>query len=108
MRKYRNLTVVLLLLLGTCTGCDEILVESPKSIIAPDDFFTTEKQAVQATNGVYSGLPTIFGQQDFWSLTFAGTDLFMFNGGSRVIRSVQQYDFSSSTANNSYDTWNRC
>ncbi|UGU15933.1 RagB/SusD family nutrient uptake outer membrane protein [Sinomicrobium kalidii] len=105
--KIKNIFLVVILIITTA-GCEEALVENPKSIISPDNFFTTEDQCIQATNGSYAGLPRIFGQQDLWSLTFAGTDLFMFNGGSQTIHAVQNYNFSPANAQNSYDTWNRC
>lgn len=85
-----------------------MLTESPQSIIAPDDFFQTEAQCIQATNGLYGSLPGIFGQQDIWALTFAGSDLFLFNGGGADIRSFQAFTHTSSASSSSYNTWNRC
>ncbi|MFC3197140.1 RagB/SusD family nutrient uptake outer membrane protein [Parapedobacter deserti] len=90
------------------SGCEEMLTESPQSIIAPNDFFTTEAQCIQATNGVYSSLTGIFGNQDLWALTFAGSDLFLFNGGGVDIRAYQAYTHSASASASSYNTWNRC
>lgn len=89
------------------SGCEGLLTESPQSFIAPDDFFTTEAQCIQATNGVYSSLPAMFGEQDIWAVTSAGTDLFLYNGGGAVIRSYQDYNFSASASAHSSNIWNR-
>src|SRR5690606_40467407 len=62
-------------------SCEKTLNEDPQSIIAPDAFFKTADQCRQATNGVYSHLPGIFNQTGLWSVTMAGTDLFMNQGG---------------------------
>lgn len=99
---------LLLTVLSTLISCEKMLEESPKSIISPNVFFTTEAQCIQATNGVYSSLTTIFGDESLWALTFSGTDLFLFNGGSATIKSYQDYTFSASASAPSYTTWNRC
>src|SRR5690606_38702167 len=82
--------------------------EDPQSIIAPDAFFKTADQCRQATNGVYSHLPGIFNQTGLWSVTMAGTDLFMNQGGSATIEAIQDYNFSAATEANSHAVWRVC
>src|SRR5690606_15074270 len=89
-------------------GCEKTLNENPQSIIAPDAFFNTVDQCRQATNGVYSHLPGIFNQSGFWSVTMAGTDLFMNQGGSATIEAIQDYNYSSATETNSHAVWRVC
>lgn len=90
------------------SSCEKTLNEDPQSIIAPDAFFKTADQCRQATNGVYSHLPGIFNQTGFWSVTMAGTDLFMNQGGSATIEAIQDYNFSSATEANSHAVWRVC
>lgn len=89
-------------------SCEKTLVEDPQSIIAPDAFFKTADQCTQATNGVYSHLPGIFNQTGFWSVTMAGTDLFMNQGASATIEAIQDYNFSPATEANSHAVWRVC
>lgn len=89
-------------------SCEKTLNEDPQSIIAPDAFFNTADQCRQATNGVYSHLPGIFNQTGFWSVTMAGTDLFMNQGGSASVEAIQDYNFSSATEANSHAVWRVC
>lgn len=89
-------------------SCEKTLNEDPQSIIAPDAFFETADQCRQATNGVYSHLPGIFNQTGFWSITMAGTDLFMNQGGSATVEAIQDYNFSSATEANSHAVWRVC
>lgn len=96
-----------ILFVSILSSCEGLLTESPQSFIAPDDFFKTEAQCIQATNGVYSSLIPMFGEQDLWAVTSAGTDLFLYNGGGAVIRSYQDYNFSASASAHSANIWNR-
>src|SRR5690606_8370125 len=89
-------------------SCEKTLNEDPQSIIAPDAFFKTAEQCRQATNGVYSHLPGIFNQTGLWSVTMAGTDLFMNQGGSATVEAIQDYNFSSATEANSHAVWKVC
>lgn len=89
-------------------SCEKSLNEDPQSIIAPDAFFNTVDQCRQATNGVYSHLPGIFNQNGFWSVTMAGTDLFMSQGGNATIEAIQDYNFSAGTEANSHAVWRTC
>lgn len=89
-------------------SCEKTLNEDPQSIIAPDAFFKTADQCRQATNGVYSHLPGIFNQTGLWSVTMAGTDLFMNQGGSATIEAIQDYNFSAATEANSHAVWRVC
>lgn len=98
-------TLAICLLISLSYSCNKILVEKPQSDISPDVFFKTPDQCRQATNGVYSHLPGIFNLTGLWGVTMAGTDLFMFHGGSTSIRDIQSYEFSSATEGNSYSVW---
>lgn len=108
MLKNKLFIIPLVSFLFFCASCEKTLVEDPQSIIAPDAFFKTADQCRQATNGVYSHLPGIFNQTGFWSVTMAGTDLFMNQGGSATVEAIQDYNFSSSTESNSHAVWRTC
>jgi len=102
----RHIFIIALATLSTLgVSCNKVLVEDPQSIISPDAFFKTEAQCVQATNGVYGHLPDIFAQSAFWSMCMAGTDLFLYHGGSTATTAIQDYDFSSASETNSYALW---
>ncbi len=90
------------------SSCEKTLNEDPQSIIAPDVFFKTEDQCRQATNGVYSHLPGLFNQVGLWSVTMAGTDLFINQGGTATIQAIQDYNFSAATETNSHAVWRVC
>ncbi len=108
MLKNKFFIISLIGVLCLFSSCQETLTEDPQSIIAPDAFFKTVDQCRQATNGVYSHLPGIFNQSAFWSVTMAGTDLFMNQGGTATIRAIQNYNFSSATEANSHAIWTKC
>lgn len=105
MLKSKFFIIPLISVLFMCVSCEKTLVEDPQSIIAPDAFFKTEDQSRQATNGVYSHLPGIFDQTALRAVTFAGTDLFMNQGGSATVDAIQDYNFSSATEANSHAVW---
>lgn len=108
MIKNKYLIFPLFGLAALFSSCEKTLNEDPQSIIAPDAFFKTVDQCRQATNGVYSHLPGIFNQTGFWSVTMAGTDLFMNHGGSATIQAIQDYNFSSASESNSHAVWRVC
>jgi starch-binding outer membrane protein, SusD/RagB family len=108
MSKNKLFIIPLLSIAFSFGGCEKTLNEAPQSIIAPDAFFKTADQCRQATNGVYSHLPGIFNQAGFWSVTMAGTDLFMNQGGSATIEAIQDYNFSPATEANSHAVWKVC
>ncbi|OQP52631.1 hypothetical protein A4H97_25255 [Niastella yeongjuensis] len=87
------------------SACDKKLDESPKSFIAPDQFFTTDAQCIQAVNGVYSGLPELFGQEDLWKSIEEGTDVLIYTGGTD---GNQEYTLSAAAPGNISNVWRKC
>lgn len=45
-----------LLLITSLCSCQDLLVEEPKSVMAPDQFFNSAEEAEAAVNGVYSNM----------------------------------------------------
>lgn len=87
------------------SGCDKNLTEEPKSSISPDQFFKTDAQCIQAVNGVYSGLPDLFGQEDLWKSIEEGTDIVMYlptNDGN------QEYTLTAAAPGNISNVWRKC
>jgi len=87
------------------SACTKNLVEKPKDVISPDQFFNTESQCIQGVNGVYSGLNDLFGQEDLWKSIEEGTDVVMYlptNDGN------QEYTLSSGAPGNISGVWTKC
>jgi hypothetical protein len=93
-----------LITLALFASCTQELIEEPRSAISPDQFFKTDIQCVQAVNGVYAGLPDIFGQEDLWKSMEEGTDVVMYfpaNDGN------QEYTLSAAAPGNISGIWNK-
>ena len=57
-------------------GCDKQLVEDPRSIISPGDFYTTDQEAILGVNGVYSWLGnSSLLKASLWRALDEGTDV---------------------------------
>lgn len=56
--KYSKIAILTFSLLSciAITSCQDLLTENPKSFLTPENFPTTEKDAIAATNAVYSRL----------------------------------------------------
>lgn len=56
--KYSKKILVIFIILSciAITSCQDLLTEDPKSFLTPGNFPTTEKDAIAATNAVYSSL----------------------------------------------------
>ena len=56
--KYSKLVLLIFIILSciAITSCQDLLTENPKSFLSPENFPTTEKDAIAATNAVYSRL----------------------------------------------------
>lgn len=74
------------------TSCEKSLEEEAKTFINPDDFFTNETQCIQAVNGVYQTLYSIYSSPDYWRMVDLGTDVAYSND---VNSAVQNYEFGS-------------
>ena len=63
MKRNNTLYTICFLLASMCinTACEDTLSESPDSSYERKDFFITDKQADMAVLGIYSVLPTIYG-----------------------------------------------
>lgn len=87
------------------SGCNKKLVEEPRSFIAPDQFFQTDAQCIQAVNGVYSGLPDLFGQEDLWKSIEEGTDIVMYFPANDA---NQEYSLTAAAPGNIANVWKKC
>jgi hypothetical protein len=69
---------MLLLLIASCSSCDKVLVEKPKSFLSPEQFFKSDEEARQAVNGAYTTAYFMYGglggaaDLGYWAL---GTDI---------------------------------
>lgn len=91
----------ILLLLVSCT---KELAEEPKTFISPDQFFINQAQCIEAVNGVYGSLYSIYGQEDLWLVTEAGHDLSIMKDPTYTWRN---YTFDASNCNNVLGMWNK-
>ncbi|PWV46540.1 RagB/SusD family nutrient uptake outer membrane protein [Chitinophaga sp. S165] len=104
--KFKSISISLIA--GTMlffSACTDMLDEKPHSIIAPDQFFSTEAQCIQGVNGVYSALNDIFGQEDLWKSIEQGTDLIMYMPTNDF---TQEYTFTAAAPGNVTGIWTKC
>jgi hypothetical protein len=65
----------------TVTGCQKLLVESPKSQITPA-FFSTPGGILGGIAGIYSDMRNLWGTEGFTNITTAGTDEVLAGGSA--------------------------
>ncbi|SEK41021.1 Starch-binding associating with outer membrane [Chitinophaga rupis] len=75
MKKIGIYIIAFLFVTGLLSGCKKKLVEEPHSILTPD-FFTTPQGFDAGLNAAYAGNRWIWGPQDYYTLSVAGTDEF--------------------------------
>lgn len=104
----RHLLVLALLLSGlfvSQSGCDA-LTEEPRSVIAPDQFFQSEEEALSAVNGVYAHLYNYLGNGDGQSwdqISVFGTDVAI--PTRRLDRPQHYYTLTASSHNGMDEVW---
>lgn len=110
---HKSIRHKLLRLLLLCTGaaglagCDGLLEEDPRGVLAPDQFFNQAAEADQAVLGIYQNLfsNANFGR-DFGVLGDWGTDLF--HPASRIVsafRWLLTYNLDGNTVQDLVDNW---
>ncbi|MDQ8051558.1 MAG: RagB/SusD family nutrient uptake outer membrane protein [Pedobacter sp.] len=105
MKNFKSIIYCISLLALLPLGCSKMLDEQPESFLSPDSFFATEAQCIQAVNGAYSGLPTLFGQEDLWKSLEVGTDLMISTAPTEI---HQDYSFSAGNAGSVQGIWRKC
>lgn len=85
------------LLLGLA-GCNKKLIESPKSILVPD-FFATSQGLESGLDAAYAGMRSFWGNQNLFTLTVIGTDEFSrgVDGNSDINLYSSNYTTSNGT-----------
>ena len=83
-------------------GCKKQLEEVPKSIISPDQFFTTQDECIQAVNGVYRLLPDLF--DGFINVTEIGADDILQDKNDGNVS--QLYEYSAAAQGGATIVWN--
>lgn len=74
-RKIFNLLFILTAI--QLVSCSKKLEEVPRSVISPDQFYKTGAESVQAVNGVYRQLPSLFNATGFANVTMLGADIIL-------------------------------
>ncbi|WKN44666.1 RagB/SusD family nutrient uptake outer membrane protein [Tunicatimonas pelagia] len=107
------ITLLSLSLLGTF-GCQDFLEEDTRGIISPDNFYTSDEEAILAVNGLYKGFS---GQGGFsgrslyanWgniqSFTLYGADEVGPNRQFGGVEPIQNYTLSPSNYGNARNIW---
>lgn len=84
--------LILLLLLSVCQSCSDFLVENPRSVLNPVNFYTDENGLTAGVNAAYASMRTIYGENEQpFRLTLLGTDLFT-NGKGQLGVPFDIYD----------------
>jgi hypothetical protein len=73
MKKIFVLTVTAFIII--LAGCNKQLIESPKSILVPS-FFGTSQGLQQGLDAAYAGMRSFWGNQNLFTMTVIGTDAF--------------------------------
>ncbi len=94
-------------------SCDSFLEEDPKSIISPDNFFSSESDARQAVTGIYAVIKnnSIYGQLGLDHFYDNGVDIIEPNRSISFLAPIGNYSMNESVADQSVqkmgvaDTW---
>lgn len=97
MKQSKLLIIVLALCLG---ACNDMLIEEPRDIMDPAQFFNSDAEAIGAVNGIYSrGVRYVYnssaGTRNFGYLSHWGTDLSRPAGGRENNFPQHVYTFST-------------
>lgn len=84
-------------------SCEEQLDEVPKDFLAPNNFFNTEEECIQAVNGVYRQLPSLYASSGFWAVTEAGCDDIMVKFTGNV---SETYQYDAANTGGASSIWN--
>ena len=104
MKKYLNITILCIGVLLFGTACDEeFLNKTDPTVLVSDNFYQTEKQVIQAVNGVYGQLrPWHLNQWQYTEFISDNTTLH-FNQGDRgagpSLEALEFWQYNPSTSN---------
>jgi hypothetical protein len=102
-----------LLLAFTFLGCEKFLEETPRDIIAPENFFNSEADARQALNGLYAIWKnnSLYGQVGLDHFYDNGADIIEPNRAADFVEPIGNYSMNEGLADRSIqlmsvsDTW---
>jgi starch-binding outer membrane protein, SusD/RagB family len=100
MKTIKKLSIILIIALFF-SACEDILVEKPKSIMDPSQFFNNDAELIGAVNGIYSrGVNFTFnngnGSYNYIVTSALGTDLARITGGRENSIRFHAYTLSPS------------
>lgn len=110
MKSNKLISIVIILLL---TACNEMLIEKPRDIMDPAQFFNTDDELIGAVNGIYSRGVTYIANVNSWSdgtMAFGynshwGTDIARPTGGREPNFPQHVYTFSPSEDGGMRGSW---
>jgi starch-binding outer membrane protein, SusD/RagB family len=107
MKSNKLISIIIILLL---TACNEMLIEEPRDIMDPAQFFNTDDELISVVNGIYSrGVFYIFnagdGTNNYGYISHWGTDIARPTGGREPNFAPHVYTFSSSEDGNIRASW---
>ncbi|WP_373495976.1 RagB/SusD family nutrient uptake outer membrane protein [Aquiflexum sp.] len=106
MKPNKIISIITILLL---TACSEMLIEEPRDIMDPSQFFNTDAEAIGAVNGIYSrGFDFLYGtgtNRSYMSYSHWGTDIARPTGGREANFPPHVYTLSSSEDANIREHW---
>ena len=106
MKQYKNIIsgVLLITTMLICNSCNDLLVEKPKSNIAPSSF-GTPAGLLGGIAGVYNNIRSFYGTEGFTVALQAGTDEYLEGAGSGAFHRLFTYNAISPTDFNGGFGW---
>lgn len=106
MKHIRIYLTVIFMAVVTCSACKKLLEEDPRSDLTPE-FLSTAQGLKAGLDAAYAGTRTIWGCEDYFSLTVPGTDEFM--RGNDGNTDIFYYSSTFLTNNGKVrDLWRNC
>lgn len=105
MKKIHIVIYSCLLAVLIGTGCQKKLDEQPRGILTPD-FLSTAQGLQLAMDAAYGGTRTVWGTQDYFTMTVIGTDEFItgIDGNNDINKYNSNYTPSTSLVGNIWKT----
>ncbi|MBI9062593.1 MAG: RagB/SusD family nutrient uptake outer membrane protein [Marinilabiliaceae bacterium] len=89
-------------------SCDDALEEKPKSIMDPNQFYTSDAEALSGLTGVYNNLYNLYANGPSWDYGYwvhLGTDLARPTGGRENVLPFHIYTVSNANENSLRAMW---
>ncbi|WP_025765103.1 RagB/SusD family nutrient uptake outer membrane protein [Dyadobacter tibetensis] len=90
------------------TGCSSFLEENVRGVIAPNNFYNSDQEAIQAANGLYLGMRTgntYKGWQGITTWTMFGSDEMMPSRVFGGLAPIMDYNLTETNYSNAYGVW---